>query len=181
MEGLDRGRGPGRLAQRIGRIQHDDVELLPPHEVDNVDELLRRFDGEAVSRQEELGQPKELVVAGSQENANRPRRRRGGRHIARANGTRGGNWPAVNRPRSPGQSVARPQPSAFGLAGGELDDITRATTHGGAKGPEVLDDLDHDLVGIDEGDVDRKEHEGRVNRPARTHDNPIPGRQRTAA
>jgi len=57
MKGLDcRGR-PGRLAQRVARVEHDNVEPVPPDEVDRVRDLFRRLDGEAVALQKELGQP----------------------------------------------------------------------------------------------------------------------------
>ena len=55
--------------------------------------------------------------------------------------------------------------ATLALAGAQLHDLAGAPARCGAERPEVWNDLDHDLVGVEKDDVDREPHEGRVDRP----------------
>ena len=76
--------------------------------------------------------------------------------------------------RRPGDPVADLEPAALALAGGELDDLAGATAGGGLERAQRRLDPDHDLLVVDEDDVDREPHEGRVDRPGGPEHDALP-------
>ena len=177
MECFDGGRSPGRLAHGIACVEDHNVQPLTADELDRVHDLLGRFDGEAVARQQELRQPQELLVATGEQHADRPCRRG---CLGRRPRSRGGG-PAVDASSRPGQPIAGLEPAAFRLARGQFDDVACSAADGRTEGLEVLDDLDDDLIGVDESDVDREEHERRMDRPSRAQDDSVAGTELAAA
>ena len=79
--------------------------------------------------------------------------------------------------RSPGDPVAQRETAALALARAQLHDLAGSATRRGAERPEVGDDLDHDLVGVEEDDVDREPHERRVDRPRRAEEDALARRE----
>ena len=80
----------------------------------------------------------------------------------------------VGRTSRPGHAVAERQSPALALAGPELDDLAGAPAGSRLERRQVWDDLDHDLIGVEEDDVDREAHERRVDRPGGRSRTPCP-------
>src|SRR5205823_11843492 len=82
---------------------------------------------------------------------------------------------SVHPTGGPGKAVSRLEAATCGFPRGQLDDVTRATAERRAERPQVPDDLEHNLIGVDKRDVDREEKKRRVERPARPEDDPFAG------
>ena len=76
-------------------------------------------------------------------------------------------------PRGPRDAVADLESAAASLAGRQLDDLTRAATRNRAPRPDLVLDLDDDLIGVEEDGVDREAHERRVDAPAGAQHHPF--------
>ena len=76
-------------------------------------------------------------------------------------------------PRRPGDAVADLEAAPVALAGGELDDLARSAAGRGAPRPHLLLDRDHDLIRVEEDDVDREAHEVRVDRERGAEDHAL--------
>ena len=81
---------------------------------------------------------------------------------------------AGRAPRSPGDAVADLEPAPLALAGGELDDLAGAAARCRLERAQRVLDPHHDLLVIDEHDIDRKSHERGVDRPGRAEHQPVP-------
>ena len=76
-------------------------------------------------------------------------------------------------PRRPGHAVADLEPAPARLARGQFDHLAGAAAGDRAPRPDLVLDLDHDLVGVQEDGVDREAHERGVDAPARPEDHAL--------
>src|SRR5439155_398698 len=131
IEGLDRRHGPRRLAERVARVENDEITAVPLDQVHGTRHSFSGFDREVASRQEETCESQKPVVARAEKDADRARWRVA---VARAGVRRRRLWrcrdPAIQWARCPGDTVSRFQPATGSFAGSELDHVAGAPAGG---------------------------------------------------
>ena len=155
-------RGPKCVSHPFAAVEHGDVDARLEHRIGEALGRRQLFDLEVTPAEQEPGQPQEAGIAARHEDA-------GARLVAAAVVRHGAAVDARvgGAPRGPGHAVADLQTASSTLARRKLDDLARATGGDRAPGPDLVLDLDDDLVGVEEDRVDRKAHERGMDAPAR--------------